>query len=81
MVDEDIIREHFGVERLEDLTEAQFNTAVNKCKAKLNTLRASFRAPEWLAFKCGRIGASHIADMTAKTKTGWGASRANLMGS
>ena len=38
VVNEDIIREHFGVERLEDLTEAQFNTAVNKCKAKLNTL-------------------------------------------
>ena len=36
--------------------------------------------PEWLAFKCGRIGSSQIADLTAKTKTGWGASRANLMG-
>ena len=37
-VGEDIIREHFKVEKLADLTEAQFNTAVNKCKAKLNTL-------------------------------------------
>jgi len=34
--------------------------------------------PEWHAARCGRIGASSIADATARTKTGWGASRANL---
>jgi len=33
---------------------------------------------EWIAARCGRIGASSIADATARTKTGWGASRANL---
>lgn len=33
--------------------------------------------PEWHAARCGRVTASRIADMTAKTKSGWGASRAN----
>lgn len=34
--------------------------------------------PEWLAYRAGRLGASSIGDMLAKTKSGWGASRANL---
>lgn len=33
---------------------------------------------EWLAARCGSLGASSIADMVAKTRTGWGASRFNL---
>lgn len=32
---------------------------------------------EWFAARCGKVTASRIADMMAKTKTGWGASRAN----
>jgi putative phage-type endonuclease len=32
---------------------------------------------EWLQERCGRVTASRIADLMAKTKTGWGASRAN----
>lgn len=32
---------------------------------------------EWHAERCGKITASRIADMLAKTKSGWGASRAN----
>lgn len=35
--------------------------------------------PEWLAQRLGRLTASRIADATARTKSGWGASRANLM--
>lgn len=35
-------------------------------------------SPEWLAARCGSLGASSIADMVAKTRTGWGASRFNL---
>lgn len=31
----------------------------------------------WLAERMGKVTASRIADMMAKTKTGWGASRAN----
>lgn len=34
--------------------------------------------PEWLQARCGSLGASSIGDALAKTKTGWGASRANL---
>lgn len=34
-------------------------------------------SPEWHAMRCGKVTASCIADMMAKTKTGWGASRAN----
>lgn len=34
---------------------------------------------EWLAERCGRVTASRIGDLMAKTKTGWGASRANYL--
>lgn len=34
-------------------------------------------SPEWFAARLGRATASKIADIIAKTKTGWGASRAN----
>lgn len=32
---------------------------------------------EWLRARCGKVTASRISDMMAKTKTGWGASRRN----
>ena len=34
-------------------------------------------SPEWFAARVGKVSASRMADLTAKTKTGWGASRAN----
>jgi putative phage-type endonuclease len=34
---------------------------------------------EWHAQRCGKVTASRVADLIAKTKTGWGASRANYM--
>jgi predicted phage-related endonuclease len=34
---------------------------------------------EWLNARAGSLGASRVADVIAKTKSGWGASRANLM--
>lgn len=34
-------------------------------------------SPEWFAERCGKVTASRVADLIAKTKTGWGASRAN----
>lgn len=34
---------------------------------------------EWFAQRLGKLTASRIADALAKTKTGWGASRANYM--
>mgnify|MGYP001616056014 FL=1 len=34
---------------------------------------------EWKQARCGSLGASRVADAMARTKTGWGASRANLM--
>lgn len=36
-------------------------------------------SPEWFAMRRGKATASRIADVVAKTKTGWGASRANYM--
>jgi len=36
-------------------------------------------SPEWLTARCGKVTASRVADVVAKTKTGWGASRANYM--
>ena len=35
--------------------------------------------PEWIAERCGKVTASRIADLMAKTKTGYGASRSNYM--
>lgn len=35
--------------------------------------------PEWYAERLGNLTASRMADATATTKTGWGASRYNLM--
>jgi putative phage-type endonuclease len=35
------------------------------------------RSPEWFAARAGKVTASRIADLLAKTKTGWGASRKN----
>ena len=32
---------------------------------------------EWHALRCGKVTASRIGDMMARTKSGWGASRAN----
>lgn len=34
-------------------------------------------SPEWFAIRCGKVTASKVADVMARTKTGWGASRAN----
>lgn len=36
-------------------------------------------SPEWHALRVGRVTASRVADVIAKTKTGYGASRANYM--
>lgn len=37
------------------------------------------RTDEWFAVRCGKVTASRIADVVARTKTGYGASRANYM--
>lgn len=36
--------------------------------------------PEWFAARCGKVTASRVADVIAKTKSGYGASRATYMG-
>lgn len=36
-------------------------------------------SPEWHQARCGSLGASQVADTLARTKSGWGASRANVM--
>lgn len=35
--------------------------------------------PEWFAARCGKVTASRVADVIAKTKTGYSASRANYL--
>lgn len=37
-------------------------------------------SPEWFAERLGKVTASRVADVVARTKSGWGASRANYMG-
>src|ERR1700693_404957 len=34
---------------------------------------------EWFAIRLGKVTASRVADVIAKTKTGWGSSRTNYM--
>lgn len=34
-------------------------------------------SPEWFAIRRGKVTASRVSDVIAKTKTGWGSSRAN----
>lgn len=36
-------------------------------------------SPEWLAMRVGKVTASRVADLTAKTKSGYSASRANYL--
>jgi putative phage-type endonuclease len=36
-------------------------------------------SPEWFAVRLGKVTASRVSDVVAKTKNGWGASRANYM--
>lgn len=37
------------------------------------------RTDQWFAARCGKVTASRIADVVARTRSGWGASRANYM--
>lgn len=36
-------------------------------------------SPEWFAARVGKVTASRMADLCARTKSGWGASRANYL--
>ncbi len=36
-------------------------------------------SPEWRALRCGKVTASRVADVVAKTKSGYSASRANYL--
>lgn len=36
-------------------------------------------SPEWHAIRCGKVTASRVADVVAKIKSGWGASRTNYL--
>lgn len=40
-------------------------------------MNAEQRSPEWFAARCGKATASRVADIIARTKSGWGASRTN----
>jgi putative phage-type endonuclease len=44
-----------------------------------SSLQIAQGSPEWFAVRCGKITASRIADLMAKTRSGWGASRYNYM--
>ncbi|STV12655.1 putative phage-like protein [Klebsiella pneumoniae subsp. ozaenae] len=37
------------------------------------------RSPEWFAARCGKVTASRLADVMARTKSGYAASRQNYM--
>jgi putative phage-type endonuclease len=37
-------------------------------------------SPDWFTERCGKVTASRVGDLIARTKTGWSASRAGYMG-
>lgn len=37
------------------------------------------RSDEWFAHRCGRLTASRVSEVTAKTRNGWSSSRSNVM--
>jgi putative phage-type endonuclease len=43
----------------------------------MNIIEVTQGSPEWHAYRCGKVTASRVADVIAKTKTGWGALRTN----
>lgn len=45
----------------------------------MDTLELIQGSDEWLRARLGKVTASRVADIVAKTKTGWGASRKNYM--
>lgn len=45
----------------------------------MKVIECEQRSPEWFAARAGRVTASKIADLTARTKSGWGASRGNYL--
>ncbi len=45
----------------------------------MRTIDCAQGTPEWFTARCGKVTASKISDLMARTKTGWGASRANYM--
>lgn len=45
----------------------------------MNVIECTQGSEGWHAARAGRVTASRISDLMAKTKTGWGASRANYM--
>jgi putative phage-type endonuclease len=45
----------------------------------MNTVDIKQGTPEWFAMRAGRVTASRVADVIAKTKTGYSASRKNYM--
>jgi putative phage-type endonuclease len=45
----------------------------------MNTVDIKQGTPEWLSVRAGRVTASRVADVIAKTKTGYSASRKNYM--
>lgn len=44
------------------------------------TTAAEQGSDAWHDLRCGRVTASRVADLVSRTKTGWGASRANYLG-
>lgn len=45
----------------------------------MSTESLAQRSPEWYAARCGSLGASEIHAVLARTKSGWGASREQVM--
>jgi len=45
----------------------------------MTTVNLEQGSQEWLLARCGKVTASRVADITAKTKSGYSASRGNYM--
>jgi putative phage-type endonuclease len=55
------------------------SSEIRPCPGQIAREYTSQRSPEWFRERLGKATASRIAEVVAKTRNGWGASRANYM--
>ena len=76
----DFLHDRARINQLEQLPAAHFNDAMIAIKERRPEMNEIVqRSPEWFAARLGSLGASEVYEAIARTKTGWGASRANVM--
>lgn len=79
--DQERLCRYLRVPALSDLPARHYQAALRALEQSRGLSAQSSRqgSGAWFALRCGRVTASRAADLIARTKTGWGASRAHYM--